>query len=61
MMKKWGTLGGILTVGAVLALGSTGCATKGYMRDQIAELRQDMEAGDTELSTRIDECLAERG
>jgi outer membrane protein OmpA-like peptidoglycan-associated protein len=52
-MKKWSSL---VLGGVVLALGSAGCATKGYVKEQIGGLRQDMEASDSDLSTRIDDA-----
>jgi peptidoglycan-associated lipoprotein len=52
-MKKWS---GLVVGGAVLAIGSAGCATKGYVKDQIGGLRADMEASDTALDVRIGEA-----
>ena len=52
-MKKWSSL---VLGGAVLTLGSAGCATKGYINDQISELRQDMDAQHDDLSARIDDA-----
>ena len=49
-MKKWSSL---VVGGAVLAIGSAGCATKGYVSDQIGQLREDMETSDTALADRI--------
>jgi len=52
-MKTWSKL---VLGGAVLALGSAGCATKGYINDQIAELRQDMQTQHDDLSARIEDA-----
>lgn len=54
-----------VALAAGLALGTTGCATKGFVRGQMSSLRHDMESGQdalrsemTEMRNSVDQALA---
>jgi len=54
-----------VVIAAGLALGTTGCATKGFVRGQMASLRHDMESGQdairsemAEMRNSVDQALA---